>query len=100
MKGSEVEKEVCAYAEGLGFMSIKFKDLNRAGGPDRMFISKMGNVMFMEFKGETESISSRQKDYIMDLKNHCAWVNIVRDFTFGTNLLNELRKKDDLFGVA
>lgn len=98
MKGSEVEKEVCAYAERLGFMTIKFKDLSRAGGPDRLFISPMGNIMFVEFKGKSEPVSARQQDYMTDLsENHCVDVHIVRNSEFGINLIKWLRKKDNLY---
>ncbi|WP_419636466.1 hypothetical protein [Thiolapillus sp.] len=99
MKGSEIEKEVCAYAERLGFMTIKFKDLSRAGGPDRLFISPMGNIMFMEFKGESEPVSARQLDYITDLsEHHCIDVHIVRYVDVGISLIKSLRKQDREFG--
>ena len=95
MKGSEIEKEVCAYAERLGFMAIKFKDLIRAGGPDRLFISPMGNIMFMEFKSVGEPISDRQQDYITDLtEHHCVAVHVVRDVESGIDLIKELKKQD------
>ena len=91
MKGSEIEKEVCAYAERLGFMTIKFKDLSRAGGPDRLFISSQGNVMFMEFKGAKERVSARQQDYMTDLsEHHCVAAHVVRDVDFGIDLIREL----------
>ena len=96
MKGSDVEKEVCAYAERVGFMSIKFRDLSRAGGPDRLFISKTGNVTFVEFKSPSEPVSDRQDDYIMDLKKHCVTVNVVRDVDAGINLISQLEKLDAL----
>ncbi|WP_419607623.1 hypothetical protein [Thiolapillus sp.] len=98
MKGSDVEKEVCAYAERQGFMAIKFKDLSRAGGPDRLFISPMGNIMFMEFKSEREPVSARQLDYITDLsEHHCIDVHIVRYVDVGISLIKSLRKQDDKY---
>ena len=98
MKGSEIEKEVCASAERLGFMSIKFKDLIRAGGPDRLFISKTGNVAFVEFKSPSEPVSDRQNDYIMDLKKHYVTVNVVRDVDAGINLISLMATEDVLRG--
>ena len=101
MKGSEIEKEVCAYAERLGFMSIKFKDLSRAGGPDRLFISKMGNVMFMEFKSISEPLSERQQDYIRDLSdNHSTHVYVVRYADIGISLINSLQKQDERYWLG
>ena len=98
MKGSDVEKEVCAYAERLGFMTIKFKDLSRAGGPDRLFISKMGNIMFMEFKGPSEPLSARQQDYIRDLsENHSIHVYVVRYADVGISLIKSLQKQDERY---
>ena len=98
MKGSDVEKEVCAYAEKIGFMSIKFRDLSRAGGPDRLFISKTGNVAFLEFKSPSEPVSDRQDDYITDLKRHCVTVNVVRDVDAGINLISQMADQDALRG--
>lgn len=98
MKGSEVEKEVCAYAERVGFMSIKFKDLSRAGGPDRLFISNTGNVAFVEFKSPSEPVSDRQDDYITDLKTHHVTVNVVRDVDSGINLISLMATEDVLRG--
>lgn len=98
MKGSEIEKEVCTYAERLDFMTIKFKDLSRAGGPDRLFISNMGNIMFMEFKGSREPVSDRQQDYITDLsEHHCVAAHVVRDVEFGKDLIRELKKQDEKY---
>ncbi len=99
MKGSEIEKEVCESAERLGFMSIKFKDLSRAGGPDRLFISPMGNIMFVEFKGAREPVSARQQDYITDLsENHCIDARVVRDVKSGIELISQMAKQDALIG--
>ncbi|WP_419593858.1 hypothetical protein [Thiolapillus sp.] len=98
MKGSDVEKEVCAYAERVGFMSIKFKDLSRAGGPDRLFISNTGNVAFMEFKSPAEPVSDRQDDYIMDLKRRYVTVHIIRDVDAGINLISLMATEDVLRG--
>ncbi len=98
MKGSEVEKEVCASAERVGFMSIKFRDLSRAGGPDRLFISKTGNVAFVEFKSPSEPVSDRQDDYIMDLKKHCITVNVIRGVDAGINLIRKMEHQDALRG--
>ena len=98
MKGSEIEKEVCASDERVGLMSIKFRDLSRAGGPDRLFISKTGNVSFVEFKSPSEPISDRQDDYIMDLKKHCVTVNVVRDVDAGINLIRQMENQDALRG--
>lgn len=98
MKGSEIEKEVCTYAERVGFMSIKFRDLSRAGGPDRLFISKTGNVAFVEFKSPSEPVSDRQDDYIMDLKKHCVTVNVIRGVDAGINLISQMANQDALRG--
>ena len=95
MKGSDIEKKVCAYAERLGFMTIKFKDLARAGGPDRLFISPMGNIMFMEFKGQSEPVSARQQDYMTDLsEHHCVDAHIVRYVDMGVSLIKLLQRQD------
>lgn len=98
MKGSDIEKEVCAYAERVGFMSIKFRDLSRAGGPDRLFISNTGNVAFVEFKSSSEPVSDRQNDYITDLKKHYVTVNIIRDVDAGINLISQMATEDVLRG--
>ena len=98
MKGSEIEKEVCAYAERLGFMTIKFKDLSRAGGPDRLLISGQGNIIFVEFKGSREPVRARQQDYMTGLSElHCVAAHVVRDVDFGIDLIRELKKQDEKY---
>lgn len=46
----DIERRVCDYAKSLGMLVYKFTSPSRAHVPDRLFITKTGNVFFVEFK--------------------------------------------------
>ena len=90
MKGSEIEKIIRKKAIWRDIMTIKFRDLTRNGGPDRLLISREGRMMFVEFKGKNERLSAQQQQYIADLRAHNVEVHVVRDVETGLRLLGEL----------
>lgn len=90
MKGSKIEKIIRKKAILRGIMTIKFRDLTRNGGPDRLLISRDGRMLFMEFKGDRERLSAQQRKYIDDLRAHNVDVHVVRDVETGLRLLCEL----------
>ncbi len=90
MKGSEIEKIIRKKAIHRSIMTIKFRDLARNGGPDRLLISRDGRMMFMEFKGADEPLSAQQRQYIADLRAHNVDVHVVRSVETGMQLLGEL----------
>ena len=50
MLEKDIEKKVCKYAKGLGFLVYKFSSPGKRAVPDRLFISPKGVVFFIEFK--------------------------------------------------
>lgn len=46
----DIEKRVCEYARSLGCLAYKFTSPARRSVPDRLFITKKGEVFFIEFK--------------------------------------------------
>lgn len=52
MLEKKIEAAVCEYAKSKGWLVYKFTSPNRAACPDRILISPMGKVIFVEFKRE------------------------------------------------
>lgn len=52
MLEKEIEKKVCEYAKGRGFLVYKFSSPNHVGVPDRMFIAPHQRAFWIEFKRE------------------------------------------------
>ena len=46
----DIERAVCAYARGLGFLAYKFVSPAHRSVPDRLMIAPGGAVFFIEFK--------------------------------------------------
>jgi hypothetical protein len=62
----EVERKfVKLWEERHGETAIKFADLNRNGGPDRMILLPEGHVVFLEFKrpGKKGDVRPDQREY-------------------------------------
>ena len=47
---SELENKCCIYARQLGIASVKIEGNGNVGVPDRLFVKKGGNTLFVEFK--------------------------------------------------
>ena len=46
----DIEKRVCDFAKKLGMLVFKFTSPSRRSVPDRLFITPVGVVFFVEFK--------------------------------------------------
>ncbi len=46
----DIERKVCDYAKSLKMLCYKFTSPSRRSVPDRMLITEMGEVWFIEFK--------------------------------------------------
>lgn len=60
MLEKQIEQKVCDYAKSKGWLVYKFTSPNRAAVPDRIFISPMGKVVFIEFKREGQKPTPAQ----------------------------------------
>lgn len=50
MLEKQIEKAVCDYAKSKNWLTYKFTSPARAAVPDRIMISPVGDVLFVEFK--------------------------------------------------
>lgn len=68
-----LEKKIVSKAKKIGYRADKYKSPSNKGVPDRIFISKSGNLFFIEFKrkgvGKIKDgkLSEKQKENISDL---------------------------------
>jgi hypothetical protein len=60
MLEKKIELAVCEYAKSKGWLVYKFTSPARAAVPDRIFISPMGKVIFVEFKREGQKPTPAQ----------------------------------------
>lgn len=67
MKESKIEKEVCEYAESLGWLVYKFTSPGQRAVPDRIFL-RMYKCFFIEFKSLGKRPSKLQQKRIAELR--------------------------------
>lgn len=82
MSESTIESKACHYARGMGFMCLKFTSPSQKGVPDRVFISRAGAVLFMEFKREGEKPAPLQMRMLEKLRAQnvaAGWVDNLDD---------------------
>ena len=60
MLEKQIEAKVCEYAKSKGWLVYKFTSPNRAAVPDRLLISPLGKVIFVEFKREGQKPTAAQ----------------------------------------
>lgn len=85
---ADVEKPVCKYAEGKGFLAYKFKAPGRAGMPDRIFLKAHGIIFFIEFKRPGEPPRKLQ-NYIHKMIRACGFdVHVVDDVELGKKIID------------
>lgn len=69
MLESQIEKEVCKYANDLGYLTYKFVSPNNRGVPDRIFM-KNGRCFFIEFKQKDKKPTKIQEKTILKMKSY------------------------------
>ena len=78
------------FARDLGYMVIVMPYIpNRLKCGD-LFITPSGEVWFGIFKGGTEMMTGRQKDFMKCLKNREQTVRVIRSVQEGTRMVQEM----------
>lgn len=88
MLEKQLEKKICEYAKNKGFLAYKFVSPNNRGVPDRLFISKFGNIFFIEFKSKLGKIAPLQKLKIDKLISHNVKVYFVNSEEKGKEIID------------
>ena len=91
MRESKIQKEVCDYAESRGWRIERF--INR-GMPDRMLISQLGFILFIEFKAPGEKPEKHQQDTIDDLWIRGHYTAVIDDVEEGKRLIDTHATRD------
>ena len=74
----QIERECRRWAEHMGWMTLKMTCPGNAGVPDRMFMSNIGDVAFVEFKTMAGRLSPIQETMIKKFARHGHEVHVIR----------------------
>lgn len=88
MLEKKIEKTVCDYAKSKGFLAYKFTSPARAAVPDRLMISPMGKVFFVEFKAEGKKATPAQLREHDRLRTNRVEVFVVDNVTQGKGVVD------------
>lgn len=67
MSESTIEKNLVSMCKDLGWRAVKFTDPKRRGAPDRMILTDIGEVIFVEVKTPAGKLRLDQLMYADDL---------------------------------
>ena len=84
-----IEKTVTDWAKERGWIVLKFTPRGDRGWPDRLFISRWGSHVWIEFKRpgkEPTKLQHKRLQQLQDNKCHAVWTNSIED---GINYLKE-----------
>lgn len=82
MRESVVEREVCAFAIGRGWLVRKLKWIGRCNAPDRFF-ARDGRVVFVEFKAPDKPARRGQEKEIKRLHKAGIETLVIDSIEFG-----------------
>lgn len=83
-----LETKITKKAKELGFLTYKFSSPANRGVPDKMLISPIGKIFFIEFKSTKGKLTELQKREISNLRNYQIDTYVVRDFDDGLTILD------------
>lgn len=77
MLEADIESKSCKYAKGLGWLTFKFSSPARRSVPDRIFISPIGLIIFIEFKATGKVPTDAQWREIGRLRKNGCFVMVI-----------------------
>lgn len=84
---SPIERNVCKYAEGKGWLQYKFSSLGNKGVPDRIFM-RAGEVFFIEFKATGKKPSKMQEHVHSIFRGQGLTVHVIDNVAEGRALFD------------
>ena len=90
MLESQIERKLVNGIKKLGGLSFKFVSPGTLGVPDRIVITPVGKVIFVELKSETGRLSKLQKHTIEQIRKRGADVRVVKGQEEVNQLLIEI----------
>lgn len=95
MLEKKIEANICTYAKKHGLFQIKLTSPSRIGLPDRMFISKDGEVFFIEFKAKGKKPTKLQEYTINKLRSYNVYCYVVDNIEYGRSIIDNYVKTAD-----
>jgi hypothetical protein len=86
----DIEKRFCEYAKSQGCYPIKFEDPARRGGNDRILLTPMGTVVFIEFKRPGEEPRPEQVAYHKGLNEMGFQTEVVDNVDDGRKIIDDI----------
>lgn len=91
---SQIERHLVNGVKKLGGMCVKFVSPGTPGVPDRLIITKTGQIIFVELKTDVGRLSKIQKYVISEMQKRKANVRVVKGLTAVKELLAEIKGGD------
>lgn len=95
------ERTLSKYVEDIGGMAVKLLSQFLRGLPDRMFLLKGGQVVFVEFKSAGKKPTKIQEyvhKKLRELEFHVLVVDSVETYENAKELINHLRLLREVYG--
>lgn len=90
MLEKEVERRMCALIRMRGGLTYKFTSPGNVGVPDRLVITPMGVVWFVELKTEVGRLEKMQKWQKSELEKRGANVRVIHGWDAAKEFVNEV----------
>lgn len=86
----DIEKRVCDYAKSMKMLVYKFTSPSRRSVPDRMFITAVGVVFFIEFKRLGQKPTPSQEVEITKIRAAGVPVFVVDHEGYGKSIVKRM----------
>lgn len=88
MLEKQIEKAVCDYAKTKDILVYKFSSPGHASVPDRMFITRWGDMFMIEFKSTVGKVTPAQAREHERLKSHSIAVYVINNIEQGKEVID------------
>jgi len=92
MLEKHIERKVCAYATGQGWLEYKFVSPTRRGVPDRILFFN-GHTLFIEFKQAGKRPTRLQEHQMAKLREHGMRCEVIDSVVGGAELIDNLTQE-------
>lgn len=90
MNESQIERRLVEGVKRLGGLCVKFVSPGTPGVPDRIIITPIGRIIFVELKTETGRLAKIQRYTIGEMQKRGADVRVVKGLDAVKQLLAEI----------
>lgn len=90
MLEKEIERRMCTLIKNRGGLAYKFTSPNSRGVPDRIIVTPLGSVWFVELKTLTGKLTEIQRKQISELQKRGANVRVVYGWDEAKSFVEEV----------